>query len=149
MIANTWSVASSTAFLTLTVSRETLKSPLEPGAGDSDPMIPLLIAEYMGGAAGLPSTGSTTRRLYRIAAQLWDIAGVNMHRNGPITWWQTGSLPPASDDMIYECDSGLGSPSVADCAQIEWNQLGPASISPPSDTVTVGPGLTHFLHQSE
>ena len=131
------------------MSGEGLKSPKKPGAGDSDPMIPLLIAEYMSGAAGMPMTGSTSRHQYQVAARLWDLCAVNMHRQGPITWWQLGSIPPASDDMIYECDAGLGSPSTVDCAQIEWNQLGPASVSPPSDTITVGPGLTHFLHQSK
>lgn len=84
--------------------------------------------------------------LYQAAANLWDLCGVGMSRGGTSTWWQI--FPkisnPKIDEMAYECDAKLGSPSTADCSKIEWNQLGA-----PSDTVTVVPGMTKYLHSSK
>ena len=48
----------------------------------------------------------------------------------------------ASDEMIYQCDTTLGSPFNVDCSQLESSQ-----ISPSSDTLNVGPSMM-FLHQN-
>ena len=84
--------------------------------------------------------------LYQAAANLWDLCGVGLSRGGTSTWWQILPKPsnPKIDEMAYECDAKLGSPSMSDCSKIEWNQLGA-----PSDTVTVVPGMTQYLHSSK
>lgn len=64
-----------------------------------------------------------------------------MRRGGGKLWWQF--FPLSSNEMNYECDAGLGSPSEVDCTQIEWQQ-----VSPASDTLTVSPGRVIFLHSS-
>ena len=68
-----------------------------------------------------------------------------MNQGGSSTTWRDFLAESTTANTItYECDSGLGSPLVADCAQIEWQQLGPTS-----DSLAVGPGLTRFLHSGE
>ena len=59
-------------------------------------------------------------------------------------WWGDATPTSASDKVIYECDSNLGSPTVADCSKIEWNQLSPAS-----DMLLVTPGVIEFLRSSK
>ncbi|MCJ1237109.1 hypothetical protein MMC14_005093 [Varicellaria rhodocarpa] len=135
----------STSFLTLQI--ESAKSPESARSpGDTDPEIPLLISQYMTGRAGLENTGSNTRRLYRIGAQLWSICSAGLSRSGERTWWEEATYQasiPFDVEMAYECDNDLGSPVLNDCSDIQINQLGP-----PSDTVSVGPGNTQFLHSS-
>ena len=64
--------------------------------------------------------------------------------SGSLTpWWQQ-QIAPSADEMAYECDAALGSPSDVDCSQIEWNQLMQAS-----STLSVGPGNPTFLHSSK
>ena len=79
-------------------------------------------------------------------ALVWLQSAAGMSRTGQTAWWTEAASP---DEMTYECDADLGSPLLTECTQIEWNQLGPASVSPPSDTVTVGPGVVQFLHSSQ
>ena len=67
---------------------------------------------------------------------------VSMVRKGSKKWWEQGAVVPL--EMAYECDTRLGSPSAADCTQVEWEQVRPAS-----DTLKVGPGLVTFLHSSK
>ena len=98
------------------------------------------------GRAGLPNTGSTTRRLYRIGAQLWDICSAGLSRSGEKTWWEEAAYQKSigfNDEMMYECDNGLGTPVTNDCSDIQLNKLGA-----PSDSVSVGPSVTQFLHSS-
>ena len=61
-----------------------------------------------------------------------------------ISWWhsfesETGSAGEESE-MVYTCDTGLGAPHPTDCSQLAYSGL-----APPSDTVTVGPGVTKVL----
>lgn len=72
----------------------------------------------------------------------WSNQAAAMSHGGNTPWWSL-SVDPASDKMTYECDEDLGRPKETDCTHIEWNLLGP-----PSDSLTVGPGITTFLHQS-
>ena len=134
-----------TSFLTLQI--ESAKSPESARSpGDTDPEIPLLISQYMTGRAGLENTGSNTRRLYRIGAQLWSICSAGLSRSGERTWWEEAKYQasvPFDVEMAYQCDTDLGSPVLNDCSDIQINQLGP-----PSDRVSVGPGNTYFLHSS-
>ena len=87
---------------------------------------------------------SQLRKIRSIGGQMWELAAAGMIRSGSTTWWLSASSSIAADDMTYECDTSLGSPTVADCSQVEWSQLGP-----PSDTVTVGPDQVQFMHSSE
>ena len=122
------------AFMTVTVSGNTgpNKHP-----GSTDPALPI----YLALTRGLDTT---------VAKALQDKAA-GMQRGGYTVWWdftvsssESGSTAAAVE---YQCDSGLGSPSVVDCTQVEWSQLGPTG-SASSDTVTVSPGAPTFLHQN-
>ena len=64
-----------------------------------------------------------------------------MTKGGSRPWWQFPKA--AADEMTYECDASLGSPSEADCSHIEWSEL-----LPDSDSLHVGPGAVTFLHSS-
>ncbi|KAL9119818.1 MAG: hypothetical protein Q9187_003625 [Circinaria calcarea] len=128
----------STSFLTVTVH--------SPGKGtkpgDTDPIIPVEIARiniiehefYPGQVA--------KERLFNYNTQKFTQYAVGTVRGGDRPWWQP-TRRSASDNMIYECDAGLGSPAEVDCSQIEWHQVKPAS-----DSLTVGPGNPTFLHSN-
>ena len=131
MYADTSIIANSSSFLTLKVTSSPDNNP-EPG--DYDPAIPLAIEGWTANAA---QQGVDT-------SSIWTRQADYMTRGGSsITWWDFPSSAE-TDEMTYECDSGLGSPSVTDCAQVEWHQLGPTS-----DTLAVGPGSTQFLHSGQ
>ena len=61
----------------------------------------------------------------------------SMGRGKHIEWWESFAAAGSGyrSEMIYACDSNLGSPTSADCSQLEYSSLGP-----PSDTVMIGPG---------
>ena len=68
-----------------------------------------------------------------------------MERGKVYTWWHsfyyTSSESDSNGEMIYTCDANLGAPSSNDCSQLVYSGLGP-----PSDSVTISPGLgTKFL----
>ena len=135
--------APNTAFCTIAVGGPNVDL-LRPGA--LDPMIPATISRSVLHSAQLSLISSLTQVTqleYMWSAQEWATAAAGMVRGGDVTWWEAASTS-AFDRMIYECDPGLGSPAVADCSQIEWNQLGPSS-----DMLVVGPGVVEFLHSSK
>ena len=117
-----------------------------PSTGNTDPAIPFVVAMELEKSADQFPVGSSSSAYYLLLASYWNAASVGMTRGGTTTWYQKS---PGPDEMTYECDANLGAPPPVDCTQIEWNQLGPASVSPPSDTITVGPGVVEFLHQSK
>ena len=119
-----------------------------PSPGDTDPAIPEVVSQKLGDAAGQSPRGSTARQRYETNSGIWMSTSQSMTRGSTIPWWNKG-VSSSPDEMTYECDAALGSPAVVDCANIEWNQLGPTSVSPPSDTVSLGPGMTQFLHSSK
>ena len=107
--------------------------------GSTDPSIALALAEVASGASilGNPHRGSS-------ASQVWVAQAAKMSRDAAPqtqTWYDTSSS--LTDQMTYECDASLGSPSVVDCTQIEWNQL-----TPPSDTLAIDSGVTRFFHSN-
>ena len=116
--------------------------------GDTDPLLPLAFAGYMAMQGQSKPPDSADRQIATIAAVYWSALAVEMESGGNIMWWDD-QPSQTTDDMTYACETDLGSPSITDCTQIEWNQLGPASINPPSDTVTVGPGIVQFFHSSK
>lgn len=75
---------------------------------------------------------------------LWMSRSQSMQRGGDTTWYYQS--PTVLSEMTYDCNADLGSPSMDDCAQIEWKQLG--STNPPSDTLAVGPGIPTILHSN-
>ena len=126
----------SASFMTITVTgprgKQTLLSP-----GNVDPAIPIAVAR---------ATYTTAQEMARSPAlvassEFWVAQANRMERGGAQTWWQL-QPPKAPPEMTYKCEANLGRPPVVDCTQIEWNQL-----SPPSDTLNVGPGVT-FLHSN-
>ena len=102
----------------------------------------------MSGAIGAPTTPSNMKKVNSVGAKMWEISAAGMTRGGSTTWWISAAQAVKSDEMAYECDPKLGSPSGVDCSAIEWSQLGPASVTPHSDTVTLGPGAVQFLHSN-
>ena len=116
------------------------------GPGDTDPAIPIAMAEALSNAALSALLGGTLQQIYVSESLAWIQIAVGMSRAGQTPWW---GEPLSLDQMIYECDKDLGSPSVMDCTQIEWNQLGPQHIRPLLDTITVEPGAVQFFHSSK
>ena len=96
--------------------------------------------------AANPATSPAIRTASMINAAFWSVAAETVQRGSGTPWFRLSSTP---SEMTYQCDEKLGTPQEADCDHIQWNQLGPASISPPSDVVTVGPGNTLFLNYSK
>lgn len=127
----------SVSFLTIDVKQFGRRN-LNPG--NTDPEV----------ARALAATTLEISRFYnpyssrKSPSSLWTIQAENMLRGSDAAWYQ--KLSTSVNEMSYDCDTGLGSPSTIDCNQIEWNQLG--STKPPSDTLTVGPGVTTILHSN-
>ena len=107
-------------------------------------MLALLFSYYAYLQAQIFPRNTDLGRLYDQIVQLWNAKAVCMNRGGTSTpWWYfEGSQTP--NQMTYECDTGLGSPTPLDCTDIEWNQLRPAS-----ETLEVGPNNVTFLTRSE
>ena len=122
--------------VSLTSRRDSNKDP-----ANNDPEIPIALAAGNLIASRLLPRGSEAAKKTRDTSDYWNTIASSMVRGGYGPWWQRDS-PAPQDEMIYECDDLLGNPSVADCSNIEWNQIDSAS-----DTITVGPGVT-FLHSN-
>lgn len=131
-------------FFTLTVS-----GPINrlPSPGNTDPVIPLRVAGSLTQAAATKQESSDTKAFYTYDARIWRLAAEKVNRGGTNPWWQETSKVLGT--TTYECDLGLGRPLANDCTYIEGNKLGPVSVSPPSDTVSVGPGVVLFLQHCE
>ena len=124
-----------TAFLTVHVMTSSGRI-LYPG--DTDPSIAVALAE----AASKPSAARSGSSALDISpSDVWLSQLEQMSRAGRTRWYTRNTQ--FSDEMEYQCDALLGAPSAVDCTQIEWNQL-----TPPSDTLAVGPGVTTFLHSN-
>ena len=125
----------STVFITVGVAKlgAVLRVP-----GDTDPSI----AQALAMAAPQTSQPSGSSLFPQSApSNLWLTQSERMTRGGSLRWYN--AISQVSNEMAYQCDAKLGTPSAVDCTQIEWNQL-----SPPVDTLTVGPGATTFLHSN-
>lgn len=127
-----------TTFITVTIS---VKGRRLTAPGNYDPGVPESIAQKFTTKYTEATPNSKFELLYGTSVKTWEMKTEDMSRGGTTPWWKPAS--DASDEMTYECDAGLGSPSSIDCSKIEWSQLGP-----PSDTVSVGPGRVTFLHSN-
>lgn len=127
---------SSTAFVTVTVSGPSGKN---TRPGDFDPGITGSIIGRLATLKAYAQGESVSSLLSQAGMLIWLARTKRMQLGGRIPWWAPET--DSSNEMSYECDAGLGSPSITDCAQLEWSQLGP-----PSDTVAIGPGHVTFLH---
>ena len=130
---------SSATFITVTVLGPTRR---KFATGDTDPAVPQVLAGAEYNQARLNNDPSV-KALYESDARLWTLISTTLIRGGSDTWWHHTDLQVSDDKMTYECDTGLGSPSRVDCAQVEYSQMGP-----PSDTISVGPGEVTFLHSN-
>ena len=110
--------------------------------GDTDPSLPLTLVNYEQLWIRHNPAGTEASNLHQLKSSLWKMQAEDMKRGGSNPWWQYSTSP---DEMTYECDSNLGSPSVVDCAQIEWQQIDGAT----TDTLTVGPSQVSFYHSSK
>ena len=120
-----------------------------PSPGDTDPSIPLRVASGLNEAAKKADPGSDLEKFLLLDSTIWSHAAMMLIPGSSTTWWKVLLLPSTSDKMAYECDPSLGKPTDVDCSNIEWNQLGPASLTPPSEAVIVGPGVARFFHSSK
>ena len=129
MCSQTLAVASSSSFLTVTITgpdEELMK------AGDTDPSIPSVLSAInydMYRPCPLENHISTT---HYNRGYMFRQNSFRMTRGGDITWWEPVST--ASDKMTYACDGGLGTPATVDCLQLQWQHPGS------TDTITVTPG---------
>ena len=140
-------IPSDTAFITATVHGTYTKN---PSPGDQHPSVPLAISYLFEQQSKTQPVDSHEHFVSLMESALYQ--GDASGQPGPRAWWDRGSIGSesaqrtllASDHMTYECDSKLGNPSNIYCSQIERSQLGP-----PSDTLTVAPEATTFLHQED
>ncbi|MCJ1258687.1 hypothetical protein MMC24_006520 [Lignoscripta atroalba] len=65
-----------------------------------------------------------------------------MTRGGGYPWYgQSSQAEPPNNTMTYECDTKLGNPSVVDCSQLQYSQLGKST-----ESLALRPGVVDFLH---
>ena len=124
----------------ITVSIVVRRTDFYPGIYDPEVAIALWGASNIA-AALLPENGPDEKAMLA-RAYAWRGRAHQMTRGSSAQSWNgrnTHIFPSAVDEMTYECDSNLGNPAIADCAHIEWTQLGH-----PSDSLTVGPEATFF-----
>ena len=133
---NAFGFARSTVFLTISVQGFKSRR-LFPG--NTDPSIPALLSRNV--KPGTQSGLRGPKNMFISPSDVWRAQAVSMTRGGNVKWFENSRL--LSEAMTYQCDAALGAPSVVDCTQIEWNQ-----VTPSSDTLAVGPGVTTFLHSN-
>ena len=108
-----------------------------PQAGNFDPSVAVLVAEYL----KLKQRGTSRSVWTRLnnAINKFTIRTQNMHAGGRTTpWW--GATAGMVEKMSYECDDNLVAPAEVDCAQVEWSELGPDD-----EAVALGPALSKVL----
>ena len=133
-----------TAFVTLTVSGPEGKS-TEPG--NTDPAILAYLADLFDAQAEESPIDDLKRWKDTLWAQYFrsaSLASLGTHHSWVLPDSSQIGIGIAANEMSYECDASLGAPLVNDCSGIEWgNELGPDS-----DTISVGPAQTTFLHRN-
>ncbi|CAF9904569.1 MAG: hypothetical protein HETSPECPRED_004722 [Heterodermia speciosa] len=108
-----------------------------PQAGNYDPSVAVLVAEYL----KLKQRGTSRKVWTRLnnAINKFTMRTQNMHAGGRTApWW--GATAGMVEKMSYECDDKLMAPAEVDCAQVEWSELGPDD-----ETVALGPTLSKVL----
>ena len=132
---------SDTAFITLTVSGPEGKL-TQPG--DADPAIPAYLADLFDAQADRSPIDDVKRWKDTLWAQYFRSASLGTQHSWLLPDSSQINMVVAANEMSYECDTSLGAPLVNDCSGIEWgNELGPDS-----DTISVGPAKTTFLHRN-
>lgn len=130
-------IAISAHFLTVSVRGQTFR---DPQAGNTHPSIAVLIAEYLSGL--MKGADNTVRARLGAIAHRMVLVSQKMRPGGNTPWWQ--QVPEAAVDMTYECDATLGAPLPADCAKLEYGELGADD-----DTLSVGAGVVKFLSSGQ
>ena len=136
-------VPASASFFTVTISGPTdkLYSP-----GDYSPIIPQALRDanekaYDAEAEQRSIDPEVMAYLDRVNFWQGQAEGMSSMGNTRISWWR--SQPRNSNQMMYQCDAGLGTPSLYDCIQVQSSQ-----INYLGDSLAVGPGIVHFLHSN-
>ena len=125
-----------TSMVTVTMSGPSSK---DTQPGNFDPVVATII-QYTHAEISANAPGSSSRAItFGVGAEVWSEKAESMERGGTTPWWN--SIPMSSAETVYECDAALGRPSVVDCEQLEWSQLGSAS-----DTLSIRPEQTTFVH---
>ena len=125
-------------FVTVSITGHS-ETNLKPG--DTDPVVANALRGYAQEFLETHSDDIKLKEHFSETLERLLIRSWQMKRRGSLNWW---SPQGASDEMTYTCDADLGSPALVDCAQIQWQGLGP-----PSDTITIVPGVTKFISQSK
>ena len=125
----TYGTATNLRFITVTVKGSNVQ---DTSPGDTNPRIPLIFAHDLIESASTTHHNDELRDMrYKLARAIHDRGQKMMGQGG--TWWEAASNP--RDEMAYECDTNLGSPTPVDCSQLQWQGFGN-----PSDSVKIGPG---------
>ena len=130
----------SSSFFTVTVSGP-LNEVNEYRPGEQDPAVPEALSDALRGVASSMRPGNPYATRYLDGSILFMAEAYALDRSSGGSWWKDmEGAPVRRIHMVYECDAKLGTPASADCSQLEYSQLGP-----PSDVITVGPGLDKVL----
>ena len=133
-------LAPSTAFLTVSLTGTSSK---KPAPGDTDPSIPLTIADAVREAWSNTLSTNPMRQILAKRSQYYVAQSMRMRTGGTVPWWSSAANPWKEDEMTYECDASLGRPKDVDCAQVEWGELGADT-----DVVELVPGVMKTLSSS-
>lgn len=112
-----------------------------PQAGNFDPSVAVLVAEYL----KFRQRGTTRDIWNKLNKAISDftLRTQKMYAGGKTTpWW--GATAGMANKMSYECDAALKAPAQVDCAQVEWSELGPDE-----QDVALGPTLSRILTSSK
>ena len=141
---NVISKATSSAFLTLTVSSP---NHVDPDTGNTDPAISRAISTWVQSSYERSLSKQETFPdqfkswiLKAIGREFYNKAMTRL-QDRSVVW---NAIPSIPDEMTYHCDAGLGAPSATNCSKIDYSQLGA-----PSDTVMIGPGSPKVLTLDE
>ncbi|KAL8832131.1 MAG: hypothetical protein Q9191_000453 [Dirinaria sp. TL-2023a] len=134
-------------FFTVTITTD-INGGDDPNPGNYDPttggaIFSSLYETLLNTPMGSPlwnSLSSMAERLNRY----WGLMGrAYDYENGYGNPWYGpyGQESLSPDTVTYECDAKLGNPQHVDCSQLQYSQLDPTS-----DSLSLEPGLTKFLH---
>ena len=121
-------------FLTITISGPTNR---QYCPGSTDPIIPLALGSALV-SKSKPNDPQDQAKNKRKEVY-WVERSKVMRRGSSATWWSLGP-PGIQDEMVYQCDAALGTPSANDCNAVNWQQL-----AAQSNTLRIGPE-TIFFH---
>ena len=130
-------IAISAHFLTVSVKATNFK---DPQPGNTHPSLAIFVAENLSNLM-VGATNAVRDQLGAIVHRMV-LVSQKMRPGGDTTWWQ--QVPDAAEEMSYECDAKLGAPNAADCARVEYGELGLDD-----DTFSLTGGLAKVLSSGQ